>query len=246
MSIWGKLTGAAAGLAVGGPIGALIGGVAGHLAIDHGMGSNSEADKQVAFTVGVIALGAKMAKADGIVTRDEIEAFKEVFKIPKGEEQNVARIFNLAKQDVAGFELYARQLHRLFHNDRPLLTDVMDGLFHIALADGRFMPSEDRYLAEVAKEFGFTHAEYMSIRLRHYRCEVYDPYIILNVSPGASDAELKAKYHKLVAENHPDKLIARGVPKEFVEIATKKLAAINGAYEEIKQARSAPLAAAPL
>jgi DnaJ like chaperone protein len=237
MSIWGKLTGAAAGLALGGPIGALIGGVAGHLAIDHGMSSSSEHNKQVAFTVGVIALGAKMAKADGVVTKDEVEAFKEVFKIPKGEEQNVARIFNLAKQDAGGFEIYARQLNRLFHDDRPLLTDVMDGLFHIAMADGRFMPSEDRFLAQVAKEFGFTDAEYMGIRSRHWRCELYDPYNVLAVSPGAPDAELKAKYRKLVAENHPDKLIARGVPKEFVDIATKKLAAINAAYDEIQQAR---------
>jgi DnaJ like chaperone protein len=240
MSIWGKLTGAAAGLAVGGPIGALVGGVAGHLAIDHGMNSNSDHDKQVAFTVGVIALGAKMAKADGIVTRDEIQAFKEVFKIPKGEEQNVARIFNLAKQDVAGFEMYARQLYRLFRHNRHLLTDVMDGLFHIAVADGRFLPREDQFLSEVAKEFGFTHAEYMAIRSRHWRCEMYDPYNILNVSPDAPESELKAAYHKLVAENHPDKLIARGVPKEFVDIATKKLAAINAAYEEIKESR-APL-----
>src|SRR5208282_4838740 len=122
MSIWGKLTGAAA--SIGGPIGALLSRV------------GQEHNKQVAFTVGVIALGAKMAKADGVVTRDEIEAFKEVFKVPRGEEHNVARIFNLAKQDVAGFELYARQLDRLFHDNRALLTDVMDGLFHIAVADG--------------------------------------------------------------------------------------------------------------
>jgi DnaJ like chaperone protein len=237
MSIWGKLTGAAAGLALGGPIGALIGGVAGHLALDHGMASGSDHDKQVAFTVGVIALGAKMAKADGVVTMDEIDAFKEVFKIPKGEEQNVARIFNLAKQDVGGFEIYARQLNRLFHKNRHLLTDVMDGLFHIAVADGRFMPSEDKFLAQVAQEFGFTHAEYMGIRSRHWRCEMYDPYNVLDVSPTASDAELKSKYHKLVAENHPDKLIARGVPAEFVDIANKKLAAINAAYEEIRQSR---------
>ncbi len=237
MSIWGKLTGAAAGLAVGGPIGALIGGVAGHLAIDQGIGSQSAHDKQVAFTVGVIALGAKMAKADGVVTKDEIEAFKEVFKIPKGEEHNVARIFNLAKQDVSGFEMYARQLDRLFHNNRHLLTDVIDGLFHIAVADGKLLPSEDQFLSEIAKEFGFSEAEYMSIRSRHWRCELYDPYNVLNVSPQASDAELKAAYHRLVTETHPDRLIARGVPPEFVEIATKKLAAINAAYEEIKHAR---------
>jgi DnaJ like chaperone protein len=237
MSIWGKLTGAAAGLAVGGPIGALLGSVAGHLAIDHRGFGSSEHDKQVAFTVGVIALGAKMAKADGAVTKDEIHAFKEVFKVPKGEEHNVARVFNLAKQDVAGFELYARQLDRLFHDNRELLTDVMDGLFHIAVSDGRLHPSEDRFLAQVAKEFGFTEQEYLRIKGRHFKCNMYDPYNILHASSLATDAELKVQYHKLVTENHPDKLIARGVPAEFVDIATKKLAAINAAYEEIKVAR---------
>jgi len=237
MSIWGKLTGAAAGLAFGGPLGALFGGVAGH-ALDRGL-SNSRYEREVAFTMGVIALGAKMAKADGVVTRDEITAFKEVFKIPPGEEHNVARVFNLAKQDVAGFEMYARQLDRLFHRDRQLLEDVLDGLFHIAIADGQLLPAEDKFLADVAKEFGFSHADYMGIRGRHFRCDLYDPYTILAVSPTATDAELKAKYHKLVAENHPDRLIARGVPAEFVEIATKKLAAINAAYDEIKHSRLA-------
>ncbi len=233
MSIWGKLTGAAA--SIGGPIGALLSRL-GHLAMD---GNGSEHDKQVAFTVGVIALGAKMAKADGIVTRDEIEAFKEVFSVPPGEEHNVARLFNLAKQDVAGFELYARQLGRLFHNNRELLTDVMDGLFHIAVADGRLHPNEERFLAQVAKEFGFTGREFLRIKGRHFKCEMYDPYNILHASPKASDAELKLLYHKLVAQNHPDMLIARGVPAEFIDIATKKLAAINAAYEEIKASRRA-------
>ncbi|MBI4724569.1 MAG: TerB family tellurite resistance protein, partial [Rhodomicrobium sp.] len=227
-------TGAAAGLAIGGPIGALIGGVAGHLAIDHG---NSEHNKQVAFTVGVIALGAKMAKADGAVTRNEIEAFKEVFKVPPGEEHNVGRLFNLAKQDVAGFEMYARQLDRLFHDNRELLTDVLDGLFHIGVADGCLHTSEECFLAAVAREFGFTEQEFLRIKGRHFKCEMYDPYNILHSSPQASDAELKVQYHKLVAENHPDKLIARGVPAEFIEMATKKLAAINAAYEEIKLSR---------
>jgi DnaJ like chaperone protein len=236
MSIWGKLTGAAAGLAAGGPIGALLGGIAGHYGIDHSSRSSAN-DKQVAFTIGVIALGAKMAKADGVVSKDEVHAFKEVFKVPKGEAENVARIFNLAKKDVAGYELYARQLDRLFHDDRELLRDVLDGLFHIAMADGVLHPKEEEFLINVAREFGFSDKEYLSIKGRHYRCSAYDPYNILNVKPTISDQELKTHYHKLVAENHPDKLVARGVPAEFVELATKKLAAINAAYEEIRLAR---------
>ncbi len=234
MSIWGKLAGAAT--RIGGPIGGLLQRL-GHIAMDHGAGH----DKQVAFTVGVIALGAKMAKADGVVTRDEVEAFKEVFIVPEGEEHNVARLFNLAKQDVAGFEIYARQLDRLFHDDRELLTDVMDGLFHIAVADGKLHPREECFLAAVAEEFGFSDQEFLSIKGRHFKCEMYSPYNILQASPKTTDAELKTLYHKLVAENHPDMLIARGVPAEFVDIATKKLAAINAAYEEIRSSRRVAL-----
>jgi DnaJ like chaperone protein len=223
MSIWSRLTHAAA--SIGGPIGDFL--------------SRAGHDKQVAFTMGVIALGAKMAKADGVVTRDEIDAFREVFRIPPGEERKVGMLFNLAKQDVAGFEMYARQLDRLFHDNRELLTDVLDGLFHIAVADGHLHPNEERFLAEVAKEFGFTFQEFLRIKGRHFKCSMYDPYNILSASPRASDAELKVQYHRLVAENHPDRLIARGVPAEFVDLATKKLAAINAAYEEIKMARRA-------
>lgn len=238
MSIWGKLTGAAAGLAVGGPIGALLGGIAGHLAIDQD-GDTREQDKQVAFTVGVIALGAKMAKADGVVTKDEVNAFREVFKVPDGEMQNVARVFNLAKQDIAGYESYASQLDGLFHDNRDLLRDVMDGLFHIAVADEVLHPGEEAYLSSVARRFGFTDKEFTCMKSRYIRAAQRDPYDVLEVAPSISDAELKSHYRKLVSENHPDKLIARGVPAEFVTIASKRLAAINAAYEEIVAVRKA-------
>lgn len=238
MSIWGKLTGAAAGLAVGGPIGALLGGVAGHLAIDHeNDASAKEHDRQIAFTVGVIALGAKMAKADGVVTPREVHAFKEVFKVPDGEVENVARIFDLAKKHIAGFEAYAKQLSNLFHDDRELLRDVMDGLFHIAAADGILHPGEEQYLFRVGEHFGFNEKEFACIKARHVRSDQRNPYDVLNVSPDIADADLKLHYRKLVLDNHPDKLMARGVPAEFVAIASKKLAAINAAYEEIMSAR---------
>ena len=148
MSIWGKLAGAAAGLAVGGPIGALLGGVAGHYVIDRDQQQDGPAENQVAFTVGVIALGAKMAKADGVVTMDEVNAFKEVFKVPEGEMKNVARVFNLAKQDVAGYEAYAEQLAAMFKGNRKLLEDVLEGLFHIAKADDTLHPNEERFLKQ--------------------------------------------------------------------------------------------------
>ncbi len=238
MSIWGKIAGAATGLAIGGPIGALLGGLAGHLAIDR---ENDEAgdlqEREVAFSMGVIALGAKMAKADGVVTKDEVSAFKDVFKVPDSEMKNVARLFNLAKKDVAGYESYARQLAKMFRDDRETLKAVLEGLFHIASADEVLHPDEEQYLASVARIFGFTDTEFAYIRARHVKTKERSPYDVLEVDPSVSNDELKKRYRELVRENHPDRLMARGVPKEFIEIANNKIATINQAYDEIAKER---------
>lgn len=237
MSIWGKLAGAAAGLAVGGPLGALVGGIAGHLVVDR-ESEPSEIDKQLAFTIGVIALGAKMAKADGQVTKDEVHAFKEVFKIPETERDNVARVFNMAKQDTAGFESYAKQLARLFHDDPEMLHNVLEGLFHIAAADNIIHPSEREYLATVAHHFGIGEVEFKYILSRHCTVERKNPYQVLGVPADIPDAELRSHYRRLLIENHPDKLMARGMPQEMIDIANKKVAAINEAYDEIGRIRA--------
>ncbi len=235
MSIWGKLAGAAAGLAVGGPLGAVLGGFAGHIVIDR-ENDASEPDKQVAFTIGVIALGAKMAKVDGAVTKDEVHAFKEVFRVPEGEAKNVARVFDMAKQDVAGFESYAKQLARLFKDDPDMLHNILEGLFHIAEADKVLHPAERDYLATVAHHFGIGDAEFRAILARHVTSERRSPFEILGVDPGVSGEALHRHYRKLMVENHPDKLIARGLPQEMIDIATKKIAALNEAYDEIRHA----------
>lgn len=235
MSIWGKLAGAAAGLAVGGPLGAVLGSFAGHLVIDRDNDA-SEPDKQVAFTIGVIALGAKMAKVDGAVTKDEVRAFKEVFRVPEGEAKNVARVFDMAKQDVAGFESYAKQLARLFKDDPDMLHNILEGLFHIAEADKLLDPSERDYLATVAHHFGIGDAEFRSILARHVASERRSPFEILGVDPSLSGEALHSHYRKLMVENHPDKLIARGLPQEMIDIATRKIAALNEAYDEIRHA----------
>lgn len=235
MSIWGKMAGAAAGLAVGGPLGALLGGLAGHLIVDRE--NDAAPDKQVAFTIGVIALGAKMAKVDGRVTRDEVHAFKEVFKVPDGEAQNVARVFDLAKQDVAGFDSYAKQLAGLFKDDPAMLQNILEGLFHIAEADKSLQDSERDYLATVAKHFGMSEAEFGYMLARHIPSERKSPYDVLGVAPQIADGDLKRHYHKLVMDSHPDKLIARGMPQEFIDIANRKIAAINEAYDEVRKER---------
>jgi DnaJ like chaperone protein len=191
-------------------------------------------EKSVAFTIGMIGLGAKMAKADGVVTEDEIRAFKQVFHIPDGELATVARVFNLAKQDVAGFETYARQIAKLFEARSEVLEDVLDGLFHIAKADNAFHPGEHGFLRRVAEIFGFSDADFARIRARHVDVPD-DPFIILGLAPDASADEVRRRYRDLVREHHPDRHIAAGVPEEMVEIATRRLQKINEAYDRIME-----------
>jgi DnaJ like chaperone protein len=239
MSIWERLAGTAAKLAesahISGPVRELLGTFAGAHFFSHH--NNRMAQHQVAFTIGVIALGAKMAKADGMVTEDEVIAFKEVFKVPEGEMENVSRVFNLAKQDIVGYKAYANQLASMLKGNRKLLEDVLEGLFHIAMADGVFHPNEEQFLADVAQCFGFTPTEFSYIKARHVSASEYDPYEVLGITPDIDNDTLKSHYRKLVLDNHPDKMIARGVPPEFVSLATKKVAAINAAYEEVAKER---------
>ena len=241
MSVWGKILGGAAGFAIGGPIGAILGAAAGH-AVDKMRDSTREAPEEdatrrVAFTIGVIVLGAKMAKADGVVTRDEIGAFKEVFHIPQEEMQNVGRLFNQARRDAHGFEPYARQIARLFRHNPAVLEELLGGLFHIARADRRITPEELEYLAKVAEIFGFDEDEWARIRASNMGPDASDPYEILGVSHKASDEEIKAAHRRLVVENHPDKLVAEGLPQEFVDLANEKLATINAANDRIRARR---------
>jgi DnaJ like chaperone protein len=228
MSVWEKLAGATTGILKNGPIGAFLRG---------NQEQDAPAEDQVAFTVGVIALGAKMAKADGIVTDDEVAAFKEVFKIPPGEMKNVAQIFNMAKRDVTGYEVYAEQLASMLKGNRELLQDVLEGLFHIAKADNVLHPRELEFLGQVAKRFGITEAEFGYIKVRHEIVKKRNPYDVLGVEASIGNDQLKSHYRRLVLENHPDKLMARGVPEEFVAIATERLSAINEAYSQIAKDR---------
>jgi DnaJ like chaperone protein len=231
MSVWGKLGGAAAGLFVGGPVGALVGAVAGHVILDR------EADPGVTFTIALVALGGKMARADGVVSDAEFDVFRRAFGVSEEDEPNVRRIFNLARQDIAGYDHYAGQIARLFVGNPAMLEDILDGLFEMAKVDGVLHPAEAQFLEHVAEIFGFAPNEFRRIRASHFAPELTDPYVILGLSYSADDNELKQTYRRLVRENHPDSLMARGVPPEFIKLATDKIAAINTAYEKIQQER---------
>lgn len=201
-------------------------------------GGDPELRRRVAFSVAMIALSAKMAKADGVVTQDEIRAFQQIFEIPAAERHNVARLYDLAKKDVAGFEAYAEKMAGLCgsgHTNCAMLEDILDGLFHIAKADGVLHERENIYLHRIAEIFRIEESHYQSILARHAILGEADPWLVLGVERDSPFAEVRKRYRSLVAANHPDKLIARGVPEEFIKIATTRIAAINAAYEMIER-----------
>lgn len=234
MSIWERLASAVAQSSVGASIGTLFGGAA---EVEREPQDRS-ADNEVPFTVGVIALSAKMAKADGVITRDEVKAFKEAFRVSDGEMKHVARIFNLAKEDVTGYEDFAEDLVNVFKGNRELLEDVLEGLFHIAKADETLHPQEEQFLRNVAKRFGLTDTEFNYIKARNVAATERNPYDVLGVNPSVSNDELKSHYRRLIADNNPDRLLARGVPKEFITIANTRVVAIDAAYDAIVKQRS--------
>lgn len=223
MSIWTRIAEALSALAKGEGLGTVFDRLR--------VSPERSPERSVGFTIAVIALGAKMAKADGQVTKDEVAAFRRVFTIPKSEESSAARVFNLARQDVAGFDAYARKIRAMFGpNDRDVMIDLMEGLFHIATADGEFHPAEEAFLREVCRIFGLTDACFRSLRARHVND---DPYAVLGVAPDASPEVIKKAWREAVKASHPDVMIARGVPPEAIKLAEDRMRALNAAYEDI-------------
>ena len=237
-TFWGLLGGGGVGFVLGGPLGALLGALAGHVLVDREGAPFGPAPRELVFTTGLVALSAKMARSDGVVTRDEVAAFERIVKVPDGEHERIARLFDLAKQTSAGFEAYANQIAEVFRDEPALLEDVLDGLFLIAAADGAIHEAEHTYLRDVATIFAIDEAGFARIEARHMR-RPDDPYLVLGASREMSDAQLKRHYRRLVAETHPDRAIARGLPEEAVAIATRRLAAINAAWDAIGRERGA-------
>jgi DnaJ like chaperone protein len=265
--IWGKMVGGAAGLAIGGPIGGVVGAVAGH-AYDRYREEEQRArrrrrsarskdraaaghtplfddpteTRRIAFATAIIVLGAKLAKADGQVTREEIEAFKRRFMIQDHEIGGIAHIYDQAKRSAEGFQPYARQIAALFGQDPIMLEELLIGLFEVATADGHLKDGEVEFLREVSTIFGFDDAKFDQIKAtfgatRGPSKVPADAYKILGLSRSVPDDAVKKAYRNLVRELHPDRLMASGLPQEFIERSSERLAAVNAAYDEIAKQR---------
>ncbi|MBM3532331.1 MAG: molecular chaperone DjiA [Alphaproteobacteria bacterium] len=243
MALWHKLLAGAAGFAVGGPIGALVGGLAAYAYEDdikkvvERLKPAPDPTRSTAFTVGVIALGAKMASVDGEVTGDEIRAFRQVFHVDDAEAAKLERIFEMAKRTPDSYEAYARQLAGLFEPGSTVLEELMHCLFHVATVDGELDPREHAYLRSVSEIFGFDERGFERLSAHHMEFMACEPCLFLGVAADAPVAEIKAAYRRLVREHHPDRLIGLGMPEEAIRVATDRLATITQAYERLKVQR---------
>ncbi|WP_265501662.1 molecular chaperone DjiA [Paracoccus beibuensis] len=191
-------------------------------------------ERSVAFTIAVIALGAKLAKVDGAVARSEVSAFRRVFIIPRSEEKNAARVFDLARQDVAGFDAWARRIAAMFKPGDPVLLDVVEGLFVIAVADGRLHEAEILFLDEVGRIFGLEPRQIADLRRRHDPRSDCPPCELLGVTPDTPLPEARKRWRQLVRENHPDHAIGRGLPAEAVRLAEVRTRRLNEAWERFR------------
>ena len=247
MSIWGKLIGGAAGMALGGPIGAILGIAAGHgvdkvskFDTDESNKNFSNDQKEQIFATSVIAISAKLAKADGKISKSEILAFKKIFEFPAEDEKAISNIFNSAKKNIDDYKDIAEQVYKVFKSDRGLLFELLNSLFSIAYADGELHPKEKVMLSEIAKIFQISDNEFESLnnifeaKISQDNTSINRSYKILGLSENASLEQVSNQYRKLIKEYHPDKLQGMGLPKEFIELANQKLSAINKAYTEIK------------
>ena len=241
MSIWGKIIGGTAGFALGGPIGAIIGIMIGGSFDRKSVFIKSKTinsqQKQNIFALSIIILSAKIAKADGKVTKDEIYAFKEKFKIPENEMEQVGKIFNEAKKTKYGYEQIATQVGELFSDNKLLLEELLNNLFYIAESDGETSVSEIEILKSISKLFGLSEEDFQRIFHSRLNSKDSDPYKILGVDRNDNDSIIRKKWIKLNKEHHPDNLIAKGMPQEFIDQSNKELASINLAYDRIKKQR---------
>jgi DnaJ like chaperone protein len=191
------------------------------------------------FSICVVVLAAKLAKCDAPVKREEIDAFKRHFRIPPEAVRDIGRMFDQAREDEAGFESYATQLGEAFADNRGVLEDVLSALFVIARADGPVNGREQDFLARAHRRFGLDQAAWDRARgsIPRPSADTPDPYAVIGVPPSASDEAIRAAWKRLMRENHPDSLAARGVPAEFITRAHDKVARINAAWDRIKRER---------
>ena len=240
MSIWGSLIGGAIGFSFGGPLGMLLGSFIGgrisnaRPSVRH----SSFQQNQEIFAISLIVLSAKLSKADGQVSKEEIAAIKDKLKIPKSEMSQVGKIFNKAKEESTGYEDYAEQIAEIFRNNINVLEEVINILFYVAEADGNVSKSEETMIEDIARIFGLSTSQYDGIKESRKSSDKLNPYLVLESSPNDDLQTIRKRYLKLSKEHHPDLLMSKGVPEEMIAESKNKMRAINAAWDQIQKLKA--------
>jgi len=240
MAIWGSLIGGMIGLSLGGPFGMLLGSLIGGKIsrAKSRVGFGSFAQPQQIFALSLIVLSAKLSKADGQVSKEELIAVKDKLKIPENEIDQVGKIFNKAKEESAGYEPYAQQIAQVYRGNINVLEEVINILFYIAEADGNISNSELKMIEHIAQIFGLTEIQFNSIKESRKSSDKLNPYIVLESNPDDTIEIIRKRYLKLSKKNHPDLLISKGVPQEVINESKAKMRAINSAWDQVQKLKS--------
>jgi len=266
--------GGAFGFMLGGPLGAMLGAALGHqfdkglnLADMHGgmggdaFGAAGDRERvQTAFFTALFSVMGHVAKADGHVTKDEIEMARTIMQqmsLDETQKKVAIDLFNTGKQaefDLAGvIEQFRRECHRR----STLLQMFMELLLHAAYADNELHPNEQALLQHISDALGFSRIQFqqMEAQVRAQRnfhqgagagyrqtgvspaTRLKEAYGTLGVTRDASDADIKKAYRRLMNQHHPDKLVSKGLPEEMIKLATEKTQDIKAAYETIRESR---------
>tara|TARA_B100000945_G_scaffold147842_1_gene118413 strand:- start:276 stop:1004 length:729 start_codon:yes stop_codon:yes gene_type:complete len=241
MAIWGSLIGGMIGFSLGGPFGMLLGSLIGgkiSRAKTRSSGFGSFAQPQQVFALSLIVLSAKLSKADGQVSREELIAVKEKLKIPENELDQVGKIFNKAKEEKTGYEPYAKQIGQIYKGNINVLEEVINILFYIAEADGNVSDSEMRMIEDIARIFGLNEVQINGIKESRKSSNKLNPYIVLESKPDDPVEVIRKRYLKLSKEHHPDLLVSKGVPQEVIDESKAKMRAINSAWDQIQKLKT--------
>lgn len=252
MGWFGKAAFGYIGLLIGGPLGAIAGAALGHHLVDkkgnftnrplgsyQGPSLMEEEKAQATYFISMFSIMGKLAKIDGVVSKDEIaviESFMRNMQIPAAQRKFAIRIFNEAKNSPYSIEDYAIQFYQINKQQRAVLLSFLDLLFQLAAADGHLHAAEETALTKISDILQISDQEFNNIKARYFK-DVAKYYKSLNCSPDSSVQEIKKNYKKLARDFHPDTIIAKGLPEEFVNFATRRFQEIQSAYEKIKKER---------
>ena len=239
MSIWGSLIGGMIGFSLGGPFGMLLGSlIGGKISRAKGSINNSFAQPQQIFALSLIVLSAKLSKADGQVSKEELIAVKDKLKIPENEIDQVGKIFNKAKNESTGYKPYAEQIAQIYRGNLNVLEEVINILFYIAEADGNISQAELIMIEDIARIFSLSESQFNSLKESRKSSDKLNPYIVLESNPDDSLTEIRKRYIKLSKEHHPDLLLSKGVPPEVIEESKKKMRSINSAWDQVQKLKN--------